>query len=438
MIFILLAVSLLLRILALNQSIWLDEAVSISVASHYFFLDIPRLFSISDFHPPLYYMFLNLWAKVFGTEIFTLRLSSVLFSLITIFFTYLIGKKIKDKKIGLLAALLLSINPLFVYFSQDLRMYSMAVMFLTIVLYNFIKIIKDKKIKIGNIIGFNLFAFLSFSCFYGSIFLLAALAIYLLVKRKFKLFFITNIGIVLAIGLLSPLLFTQIKNSRSMLAQVVNWHLVLGLPNLKDVLLIPLKFSVGKISFFPKNLYYLVAGLWTLIVFIFTFKGFLKNKIFGFLFIVPIILGFGFSFFSPLMQYFRFIYLLPILSLALAFAVNKNWQKIFLILGFGVWTFVYLLNPAFHREDWKSLANNLDNTKALYIIESVSDPIKYYRPDVIIKDLKTRKPNENEIKVVSYAEAIHGFDHVASLKSFGYTKIGEENYREVTLETWKN
>ena len=437
MIVFLLIGSLLLRLLALNQSLWLDETISANVANHYFFLDIPKLFSVSDFHPPLYYMFLNLWVKMLGNEVFLMRLSTVLFSLVTIFFVYLIGKKIKDKKLGLLAAILLSVNPLFVYFSQELRMYMMATAFLTITLYCFIKIIKSKKVKVGDIIWFNLFAFLSFACFYGSIFLLGAMALYLLIRRKFRLFFITNIGTILTILVLSPLLFIQIKNSKLMLSQVVNWNLVLGLPNIKDVLLIPLKFSIGKISFFPKNLYYLISGLWTIIVFAFAFKGSIRNKALGFLLIIPLILGFGFSFFSPLMQYFRFVYLLPVLSLILAIVANKNWQKVLLIFGFGIWSLVYLLNPVFYREDWKSLSASLDNNQPLYIIESVSDPIKYYRPDIIIKDLKTRKAIEDEIKVVPYAENIHGFDHSAELNNLGYSKAKEKDYREVTLETWK-
>jgi len=222
-----------------------------------------------------------------------------------------------------------------------------------------------------------------------------------------------------------------------MLVQVTNWSLVLGKANLKNLLLIPLKLSVGRISFYPKVLYYLISGLWTLIVFLAAFKGVFKNKIWGFLLIIPILLGFIFSFFSPLLDYFRFLYLAPILSILIALGINKNWKKVGLILVFGIFSFVYLLNPAFQRENWKGLAASLDNAKALYIIESVADPVKYYRPDVIIKDLKTRQLTEDEIVVVPYAETIHGFDHNQKFQELGYKKISSKDFREIILEVWK-
>ncbi len=436
MIVLILIASFLLRFAAINQSLWLDEAISANVSRFYNFIDIPKLFSPSDFHPPFYYMFLHAWEKIFGNNIVSLRLPSIIFSVVTIYFIYLIGKCIKNKNTGLWAAIILSINPLFFYYSQEVRMYSMVVMFLTIGLYNFIKIIKADKPKLINIIGINIFGFLSFNCFYGSIFLLAAQALYLLSKKKIKLFFTTNIGILLAILVLSPLLWTQFHNSKVALATVTNWSSVLGKANLKNLLLIPLKFSVGRISFLPKSLYYLISGIWAIIVFGLAVKGALKNKFLGFLFIVPIVLGFIFSLFSPLMDYFRFLYLIPILGILIVVALNKTWQRIILVSGFSIFLAVYLFNPAFHREDWKSLSATLNNTQALYIIESVADPIKYYRPDVIIKDIKTREPNEKEIVVVPYAEEIHGFDHQAKLRKLGYNKVSETDFRQVTLEKW--
>lgn len=436
MLFILLLVSFIVRLVALNQSVWLDEAISANVSKYYSLIEIPTVFSPSDFHPPFYYMFLHIWENLFGNGVIALRLPSVFFSLVTIYFVYQIGRFIKDKKTGLWAGFILSLNPLFVYYSQEIRMYSMVVMFLTICLYNFIKIVKSKKPETKNIVGMNIFGFLSFMTFYGSIFLLAAMALYFLFKRQFELFLISNAGVVLAILILSPLLWTQFKNSKIALATVVNWSSVLGKANLKNLLLIPLKFSVGRISFYPKIAYYAISGLWSFAVLVLAVKGAVKNKIWAFLICLPIFMAFVFSLFSPLLDYFRFLYLIPILAIAITLSLKINWQRVLVALIFGIFTSIYLLNPKFYREDWKGMASNLDNTKALYIIESVADPIKYYRPDVIIKDLKTRQPTENEIVVVPYAESIHGFDHKVRLESFGYKKKTETSFREVTIEIW--
>ena len=197
-----------LRLIGINQSLWLDEAISANVAQMPIG-EIIKNFSSHDFHPPFYYLFLYVWQNIFGNNVAALRLSSILCSLITIYFVYLIGKKIKDKKIGLLAALILTLNPLFVYFSQELRMYSMATMWLTIGFYFFIKI-KNKKYNLKDLILFNLMMALAFGTFYGSIFLIASFAIYFLIKKEWKLFFLTNIGTVISILILTPLLLTQL------------------------------------------------------------------------------------------------------------------------------------------------------------------------------------------------------------------------------------
>lgn len=421
-----------LRLIGINQSLWLDEAISANVAQMPIG-EIIKNFSIHDFHPPFYYLFLNVWQNIFGNNVAALRLSSILCSLITIYFVYLIGKKIKDKKIGLLAALILTLNPLFVYFSQELRMYSMATMWLTIGFYFFIKI-KNKKYNLKDLILFNLMMALAFGTFYGSIFLIASFAIYFLIKKEWKLFFLTNIGTVISILILTPLLLTQIKNSQIMLTQISNWVLVLGKVNLKNLILIPLKFNIGKISFYPKILYYLIGGIWSLIVFGLVLKNKKNGNWLKIFLVIPIILAIIFSIKSPLLQYFRFLFLIPILALILAINCEKMWQKILICGGFLIFSLIYLLNPIYYREDWKSISKELEGS--VYMISSFGDPIKFYNPEIKINDLRN-KIEETEIKVIPYGELIHGVKHELILSDFGYQKTGEKSFREITLETWK-
>jgi len=89
----------------------------------------------------------------------------------------------------------------------------------------------------------------------------------LLIKKQFKLLFLLLPGFVLAGILIYPLFIQQYLNSKIALIDVKNWDLVLGKANLKNLLLIPIKFSIGRISFEPKILYYSISGLWSLFVF---------------------------------------------------------------------------------------------------------------------------------------------------------------------------
>lgn len=434
MILVILGGCLILRLFALNQSLWLDEAISANVARNFSLFEIVKNFSVNDFHPPFYYLFLNIWGHIFGYSEISLRLPSVIFSLITIYLVYLIGKLLKDKNTGLWAAAIVGVNPLLIYFSQEVRMYSMVTMFLTLALYNFLKIVKTKNYNYWNIIGINIFSFLSFVTFYGSVFLIASFGIYFLAKKKFKILFLSNIGIILAIITLLPLVKIQMLNSKQALINVVNWELVLGRVNLKNLFLIPIKFSIGRISFNPKILYYFISGIWTGFIFIGAFKNFYKNKLLIFLFLTPLILGLLFSFYSPLLQYFRFLYLIPILGLLIA--LNKiDFIKTISVSGFLIFSFIYIFNNNFYREDWKSLAKTLNNN-SVYMISSFSDPVIYYKSSLNIHDLRN-KINETEIYVIPYGELIHGVNHNEILSQQNYRKIEEKDFRGVTIEKWQ-
>lgn len=416
---IILVFCLSLRLIGLSQSLWLDEAVSANVVKNFNFQQIISSFSPTDFHPPLYYLVLKLWTNVFGYSEIALRMPSVIFSLVTIYLAYLIAGK-TCLPAGRWAAILTGFNPLLIYYSQEARMYSLAVMLLTAAIY----CLERKKI-----FYFNLFCFLAFLSFYGSVFLITAMLIYVWIKGGWKKTFGLAVGIILAIALISPLLREQLVNSRAMLIEVRNWSLVLGEMTIRNLLLIPVKFSVGRISFYPKILYWIISGAWTLLVFGAWLWTGIKNRFWVWMFILPLILGMVISAVSPMMQYFRFVYLIPIMVIIL----SKTKLKKLIAVGFLGFSLVYLVNPKFHREDWKNLAKDLG--KEVYMISTVADPVKYYRPEVAIKDIKN--PQGKEIQVVPYAEEIHGLDHKAILTKMGYRRIEEKSFRELVLEKWQ-
>lgn len=417
----------LIRLIALNQSLWLDEAVTAKAVREMGVLGILREFSPKDFHPPLYYLFVKLWTNFFGYSEIALRLPSVLFSLATGYVLYLIG--------GIWATTFFLFNPLIVYYSQEARMYMMATFFLTSALYFFLE--KSKSLRTAVLAG--LMISLAFLTFYGSAFLIVAMLIYWLYKKQYKIFFVSGLLFFLSLLVVSPLLYQQFLNARVNLTNVTNWTNVLGKANLKNLLLIPVKFSIGRIDFYPKWIYYAIAGLWTGLVWFFAVKAGLKNKLMFFLMISPVVTGLLFSFFTPLMQYFRFIYLIPLTAILLA--KNKiTMYRYIIATGFLTFSLIYLLLPQFHREDWKSLVKSLPKGKPVYMILSSSDPVKYYDKNLPIYELTNLQNIKNpdpDIIVIPYVAEIYGFDYQKILREKKYQLIDKRSFRGLVLEEYK-
>ena len=443
----------LIRLISLNQSLWLDEATTAKVVQQYNLLEIITKFSANDFHPPLYYLVMKIWTNVFGYSEIALRIPSVLFSLLTGCLVSLLGKRIKDENTGIWAAAFFLFNPLIVYYSQEARMYMMATMLLTASLFFLlagypIRQVQGKLVSsIKNMLLFSVFSALSILTFYGSIFFIAPMVFYLLYKKQWRAFSMLLLLITFTLLLLSPLLYRQISNAQQQVQLVPNWSSVLGTANLKNLFLIPLKFSIGRISFEPKLFYYLISVIWSFFVFFFVIIGGLSrnsNRKFNLLFyllISPIILGILFSFFSPLLQYFRFLYLVPIMSVLLAMGGAKFHRVggMWLVLtGFIIWSLVYLLNPNFHREDWKSLVKSLPKKARVFMVASSSDPVKYYKNDLTVVDLKNlpEKIKDQEFYVIPYTADIHGIDYVKILGNRNFILIGKESFRGLILEKW--
>ncbi len=430
---IILLVAYLIRMIALNQSLWLDEAVTAKVALHYNFSDIITKFSPTDFHPPFYYLFMKAWSSVFGYSEVALRMPSVIFSILTGWMVYLIA--------GFWPMVFFLFNPLIIYYSQEARMYMLVIFFLTSTLFYLLKIVGGSR-RIYYFFVFVLFSVLSFYTFYGSIFLIAAMFVYLLYKKQFRTFSIVGFLFAILILPLTLLIYKQLLNSKLMLQTVINWSLVLGKANLKDSLLIPMKFAFGRISFYPKSAYYLLSGLWTAVVFYFVIKGGIKKKFWLFLLTFPLLAGFVFSFFSPMLQYFRFLYLLPMVSILLFYGLSRqpdsNLRGCYLVTGgFVVLSLVYLLMPQFHREDWQTLSYYLPANKQVYMILPSSDGLAYYRPDLLIKDLRdSNRIYEKEIVVIPYTTEIYGLDYKKTLEERGYQLKEKRVFRELYYEIW--
>ena len=101
------------------ESAWIDEIYSIRDVKTGQGLPPHNLIR------PLYYILLSVWSN-FGSSDAWLRSLAVIFGLGSVFLTYLIVCRLLDKPEGLVAALLLTLSPLFINHAQEVRMYSLS------------------------------------------------------------------------------------------------------------------------------------------------------------------------------------------------------------------------------------------------------------------------------------------------------------------------
>ena len=133
-----------------TKSIWCDEAFSILLARNPISKIFNYLFHSSNqkfFGTPVYChdtthaLLLKLWS-IFGSDIFAARLLSAVFGALSIFMIYQVARLLADKKTSLISALLVTISPFYIQFSQTARMYTLTLFFGTASIFFFLKILK--------------------------------------------------------------------------------------------------------------------------------------------------------------------------------------------------------------------------------------------------------------------------------------------------------
>lgn len=104
-------------------------------------------------HPPFRYFFLYLFTSLFGQNVFSYRLHSVLFAIGSTYLCYQLTKHFADKKTALLAALLMATDPLHLAFSRLAFEESQLTFFILLSLFLAFKYQRNKNLLILSLLG---------------------------------------------------------------------------------------------------------------------------------------------------------------------------------------------------------------------------------------------------------------------------------------------
>ncbi|MFB0536733.1 MAG: glycosyltransferase family 39 protein, partial [Anaerolineae bacterium] len=137
--------ALALRLYRLGaQSLWYDEGVSVYLSR----MSLPQLtaWTADDIQPPLYYYLLHFWLPLFGqfSSEFVVRFPSLFFGVLTVPLMYRMGQHLFGTMAGLLAALLAAISPLYLWYSQETRMYTMLTFLCLLSSYLLLKVLERR------------------------------------------------------------------------------------------------------------------------------------------------------------------------------------------------------------------------------------------------------------------------------------------------------
>jgi mannosyltransferase len=158
-----------------RESIWVDEVYSIRSALK--FTSLVSLIVKDEGRMVLYYVLLRGWLN-FGSDEFTIRLLSVLFSVASVPVLYATVRRLFHQRVANYAAFLIALNPFVVRYAQEARSYSLFMFFAILSTYFFVRWVQ--KPSTGNIAGWVIASVLGIYSHLFQVWMIAAQGVSLL------------------------------------------------------------------------------------------------------------------------------------------------------------------------------------------------------------------------------------------------------------------
>jgi uncharacterized membrane protein len=139
------------------QSIWLDEVITMKECNPKIsFKESYDIMAIWENNPILYYYLVKINSIIFGHSTFVVRMLSAIIGILSVYLFYLLGKEISNKKTGLIAAVLASVNYFFILYSQEARAYILLTFFTILSFYKLIQFLKTNTLRSAIYYGLSL------------------------------------------------------------------------------------------------------------------------------------------------------------------------------------------------------------------------------------------------------------------------------------------
>ncbi len=191
------------------QSFDRDEAFTVGAVVQPSLLDTLGTVS-SETSPPTFYVLVWICSKLFGTGEVGMRLVSAVAGTATAPVAFELGRRLVSRRVGVVIGLLVAVNPLLFWYSQDARPYALLVLASTLSLLFLVMALEAPSRP--RLAGWVAACALAFSTHWFAGFLIAAEAVWLLVRcRDRRSAALAVLGAAVAMGVLLPLLVHQAR-----------------------------------------------------------------------------------------------------------------------------------------------------------------------------------------------------------------------------------
>ncbi len=181
-----------------GQSLWYDEAVTAQVAAKGI-AELTR-WTADDIQPPLYYYAVAGWTRLAGHGEWALRFPSAFFGVLTVPLLWAVGRRLfgrgrSGQIASLAAACLAAISPLYVYYAQEARMYTLLTFWGVLAGYALLRATNDERRTTKDAGRWSLVVGRWSSFRWWLVFILAATA--MLYTHYFGVFLLAAYGVIL-------------------------------------------------------------------------------------------------------------------------------------------------------------------------------------------------------------------------------------------------
>lgn len=160
-----------------TESYWFDEVYTVHMAQE----SVGQLLAVNELDwPPVYYVLIHYWVRLFGTTETATRSFSTAAGIVSIALTYMVGREMFGKSVGLISALLMAISEFQIYYSQETRFYSLFLLATLVSFLFFIKALRTSRISHFFLYGVS--SILLFYCNAFGVFVFAAQNLYFFLR----------------------------------------------------------------------------------------------------------------------------------------------------------------------------------------------------------------------------------------------------------------